>query len=437
MQNIIQQQKVLILSRGFGAGDAITTLNLFSRWPKANMFCASPIRSSFYSDFNQYYYMGNKEISLMKPFSYLEKVPSSEILSSHISTDSGKLSLLRRLYKSVGIPVMRWLDLYENRMTIHLSDSFKSWIRNIRPDVIYTSAGDTEFAKFILSVKKEFPEIPLVIHTFDDWSKPYHKLINYKRHLRYAEGLMLDCFKNADYLMCSSDFLKTDFSKKYNLEFHTFPNPVSLDSYFNDDVSTAEGHDSLRIKYIGKVSVHNAVALKNMQTAVMLFNKSHGHKPLVFDIYTQTNILDCRRFGIYDCDCVRINAPVPNAQIPMIIKASDILFLPISVSPEVARFTKYSMSTKMGEYLASGVPVIYCGPKGIAMSEFVGSNNCAYNINSDEVNDLIKAIEYIINPENISDINKMTLKAIEVSKQYFDINIISERFVETIKSLGR
>ena len=162
------KRNVLILSRGFSAGDAITTLNLFSRWPKANMFCASPIRSSFYSDFNQYYYMGNKEISLMKPFSYLEKVPSSEILSSHISTDSGKLSLLRRLYKGVGIPVMRWLDLYENRMTIHLSDSFKSWIRNIRPDVIYTSAGDTEFAKFILSVKKEFPEIPLVVHTFDD-----------------------------------------------------------------------------------------------------------------------------------------------------------------------------------------------------------------------------------------------------------------------------
>ena len=261
-------------------------------------------------------------------------------------------------------------------------------------------------------------------------------MINYKGHQKYAENLMFECFKHADYLMCSSDFLKNDFSTKYNLEFHTFPNPVNLNSFFSYDISKAKDFDTLRITYIGKVSVHNAVALKNMQAAVIQFNKNNAYKPLIFDVYTQTNSQDCHRFGIHDCDCVKINAPVPNTQIPGVIKESDILFLPISVSPEVARFTKYSMSTKMGEYLASGVPVIYCGPEGIAMSNFVAGNNCAYNINSDDEASLIKAIEHIINPENKLEITQMTLNGIEISKQYFDINIISGKFADTIKSLS-
>ena len=57
--------KVLIIAASFNAGDAITMMNLFSKWDKRDLFLASPSKTPFMDYFASFYYLGDKEC---KPF---------------------------------------------------------------------------------------------------------------------------------------------------------------------------------------------------------------------------------------------------------------------------------------------------------------------------------------------------------------------------------
>ena len=75
---------------------------------------------------------------------------------------------------------------------------------------------------------------------------------------------------------------------------------------------------------------------------------------------------------------------VSHDEIPWILRNSRILYLPISIDKQTVKFTKYSMSTKMSEYLASGVPMLYHGPDGIAMTELLEKHQCAFVVKSND-----------------------------------------------------
>ena len=90
------------------------------------------------------------------------------------------------------------------------------------------------------------------------------------------------------------------------------------------------------------------------------------------------------------------------------------------------------MSTKMGEYLSTGVPVIYCGPSSIAMTEFLKSKNCAIIVeqSGDDYmrNAIIRALE------NSDEIKEMCNKGIELAKSYFNIEAVSRNFANILKN---
>ena len=80
------------------------------------------------------------------------------------------------------------------------------------------------------------------------------------------------------------------------------------------------------------------------------------------------------------------------------------------------------MSTKMGEYLWSGTPVIYYGPKGIAMTEFLESYQCATIITEPNLKLLIDSVYQSITNPNIAKINKGK----EIAMEYFNKDKMTE-----------
>ena len=93
----MMQPKVLILSERFSSGDAITGLNLFSRWDKRKLFCASRTGEFFGNNFNSTYLLGNDEVIFTFPFSLFNKLPKSEVNPSYSLThQSKKKSLLKQ-----------------------------------------------------------------------------------------------------------------------------------------------------------------------------------------------------------------------------------------------------------------------------------------------------------------------------------------------------
>lgn len=417
-------QNILIISRGFRAGDAITTLNLFSQWPDANLFCASPVDSEYVNNFKDFYHLGNREIKYSFPFKYIST--PSESYSGHCECPQrisiNKNSLKTLVYERWIRPAIQWLGLYDNRFKINVSNEFASWVKKVNPVAIYSSIGDLATAEFIINLHHRFPEIKILVHGFDDWMSPSYKLWNERLYRRRSEQLFRKILSFSSARFTSSEKMAKDYRIRYNFEFKCFPNPVDI-SAFSIDVIKKEVSNVI---FIGKIGWHNANAIKIMGQAIEQINEN-GTK-LQFDIYSQTELDQIEQFvGLLPKSTV-VHKSIPNSEIPIILLSAHVLYLPISTDSKTAKFTRYSMSTKMGEYLSSGVPVIYIGPENIAMTEFLVKNECAYVITSNSIDNIKNAVLKSL----IMDNSQLIERGKMIAHKYFNKESESKRFADEL-----
>jgi len=60
----------------------------------------------------------------------------------------------------------------------------------------------------------------------------------------------------------------------------------------------------------------------------------------------------------------------------------DLLYLPLPFGVENEFFVRFSLSTKMVTYLASGIPILFHGPKNSAACALLSEADAALNFNS-------------------------------------------------------
>lgn len=424
MDLIKSNQNILIISRGFRAGDAITTLNLFSKWPNGNLFCASPVASEYVNNFQDFYHLGNKEIKYSFPYKYIS-TPSKSYSGQFECNQNISLntkSVKTHIYERWIRPTIQWLGLYDNRFKIKVNNEFANWVEKIKPVAIYSSVGDLATAEFIIELHHIFPDIKIIVHGFDDWMSPSYKIWNERLYRRRAERLFRKILSFSSARFTSSEKMAKDYKIRYNYEFKCFPNPVDISSFSLD----VRKNEVSNVIFIGKIGWHNANAIKIMGQAIDQINEN-GTK-LQFDIYSQTGLNQIEQFiGILPKTTV-VHKSVPNSEIPSILLSAHILYLPISTDSKTAKFTRYSMSTKMGEYLSSGVPVIYIGPENIAMTEFLVNNECAYVITSNSIDNIKNAVLKCLIMDNCQLIERGKM----IAHKYFNKESESKRFADEL-----
>lgn len=216
-----------------------------------------------------------------------------------------------------------------------------------------------------------------------------------------------------------------EYTQRYGKEFFCFPNPVRIQPL----QKTISKSSIPNVVFTGKIGWHNGVAIKEMMVAVERIN-STGQE-IRFDIYTDTPKSQIEYFVGKIPAFTVVHEPVPNSEVPAILATAHILYLPISTDKQTAKFTKYSMSTKMGEYLSAGVPTIYCGPKGIAMTEFLKQKKCAIVISECTADLLVPAVCNCIGGDN----QEMLARGMDIAHNYFNIDYVADKFAKNIGKL--
>lgn len=418
--------KVLILSRGFRAGDAITTLNLFSKWPKEKLFGASLAESEYAENLQDFYFIGDKEINYKFLYSLIFTPSRTHIGYKEKPSvyDSGaRKSLIRKIYEKVWRPAMLWLDLYEERRDIEISEDLRNWIDDINPDMIYTSVGDRTMAKLLKKIKALYPHIKIIVHCYDEWLSPSYRIWAQKRHYKKSEQIFREILSLSDIRFTATQKMATDYAEKYHLDFTCFTNPVRLVMSENCEKKKSVVPN---IVFIGKVGWHNSKAIDSLILAVRELN-SEGIK-LTVDIFTDTPPDKIRYFLKNEDNNVVFHKPIPNKDIPDLLSMAHLLYLPISIDEKTKLFTKYSMSTKMGEYLGSGTPFIYVGPEGIAMTDFLEDNHYPFVIKTNDIGLLKKHIIKGLKEDHSDMLNRCR----QLAEEFFDLGKVSISFVETI-----
>jgi glycosyltransferase involved in cell wall biosynthesis len=108
------------------------------------------------------------------------------------------------------------------------------------------------------------------------------------------------------------------------------------------------------------------------------------------------------------------------------IVAADVLLLPVNFDPVTAQYVKYSMPTKVPEYMLSGTPVLVYGPAGVAQVEYARREGWGSVVSTRGTAPLIEGIRELLGDLTLRE--RLTQRARELARARHDLGTVRSGF---------
>ena len=433
--------KTLIVGRGFdqSSGAGITLSSLFRGWPKARLAAAAVAGEALDTTVcNQYYVLGSDEAHWVWPLSCFAGSLPSGVVSQRADAEDGLdaqkasgrppgdtsgMSLVRRAFwgSVTASGIQHFLMRYR------LSARLERWIRDYRPEVAYTHLESLQSIAFVNALITRF-NLPLVIHMMDDWPlapvgagllRPMIKW-DIDRGLRRLMG-KASCTMGISRYMCDV------FETRYGREFLPFHNVLDNRSWTVPPRSDWRASEPFRLVYAGRVGIANEEALRDI--AAVVAGLADGGLPLRLEIYA----LARPPFppGTWpESRAVRVLPSVAYDEIPKLLVEADLLVLPLGFSTEDLAYARYSMPTKVAEYLGSGTPVLVYCPEDTAVTQYARADRWGAVVGTRDRSALSRAIADLAGDQNERE--RLGRTALKVSERDNDPTRVRAAFARAL-----
>lgn len=171
--------------------------------------------------------------------------------------------------------------------------------------------------------------------------------------------------------MSIGELMSKEYSLRYARDFLAFMNPVEVPASY-PRLSTQRSGDAVRFVYVGGLHLGRAECLAEI-ASVLQGLKNEGC-PVAFDVYAPEHDADSATRLEAIGDVVAYRGSVRPEAVGNVLSESDIAVHVESFSSECAEYTRLSVSTKIPQYFAAGIPVLAYGPSGLASCRYVRSS---------------------------------------------------------------
>lgn len=359
-----------------------TLLSLFAGFEKHEL-CQMYIYPS-YPDRDRcssYYRVTDKDVLA----SFLRwRLPGGEIDRSRISWQQGlydnaedqafyknrkNKSALRRLLRDAMWDLSRW----HNR-------NLRDWLDREKPDCIFVAPGVAKFLyNFAIRISRE-RRIPVVTYVCDDYyfvKKPGTLLDRIRLNLlrRKIEQLM----ERSVHLITISEELKEAYSERFGIPTTTLmtgaDGPVAAEPKVTEDPHC--------ISYFGNIRCNRYIPLGQVGRELDKISAETG-KDYRLKVYTAEK--DPRILSTFDgIRSVELCGFVSGETYAQAQQQADLLLHVEAFDEDSIDFTKRSVSTKIAESLASGIPLLAFGPDCLSSMRHLQRNESAITVTSEEV----------------------------------------------------
>lgn len=381
-ENKSEYPKVLIVNTQSIYKDnatGITLRSLFSQWPKEKVmevFVWKP-RSTLFEECK----VPSEQLPLrVLPFYYgLRKLMKKDCVydaaAENISSDAAQKIKMR------GIRNIEFLikTLSECSPLVFFDKELLKIIDKFSPDVIYTLSGSILINRFVFFFAKRY-NIRVVVHYMDNWRETAYKNHSYAKYLnRLLEKSTAKIEKKMIKGITISEKMATEYKVKYGSDFVAVMNCVDI--VLPQRMVEEQEKSELTFTYAGGLHLGRSQQLLVVQNAIKSFNREGHSVTAILKVYT-SNLFKEKYSGLFDENLTQFEEYVSHERIGEVYEEADVLIHIEAFERDIVDYTKYSLSTKIPEYMASGKPLLCYAPAELAVSEYISATKaglCAKN----------------------------------------------------------
>lgn len=195
--------------------------------------------------------------------------------------------------------------------------------------------------------------LPFYAYIFDDYLYQWTRRL----HRSFARRAGRIAIKGAAGVIVPNEFLRDEYRRRYGIEPTVVHNPYeeAMDEVAGDS-AVAVGESGVRIIFTGAIYHANFDAFRSLVAGIRELNRPN----LKLHIYTFQHPDVLKNESIFGP--IVVHGQVTPAEAQRIQRQADILFLPLSLDSVIPDVLKTSAPGKMGEYLASGRPILIHAP---------------------------------------------------------------------------
>jgi|NGEPerStandDraft_6_1074524.scaffolds.fasta_scaffold48554_2 glycosyltransferase involved in cell wall biosynthesis len=425
--------KVLIYHQTFNdfSGGGITLTNLFKGWPKDSIAVLSKVEMMDGISFevcNTYYQLGKEENKSIFPLNLIQRKSQSGLKTNDakvgLPLSSQRLGLRHKFVTQIFFPFMNWIGVVHLLLRTSMSQNLKDWLDKFKPDILYLQADNRDSVLFVKELC-DYLKIPSAIHVMDDWpSKISTKGLFSNYWIKKIDKEYRELLDKVDIHLSICDAMSEEYKIRYNKTFIAFHNPIDVEKwlpYGKSDFTL--NRMNVNVLYTGRIGIGITDSLLEVAAAIDQMNDEEVNIKLHIQTpskqQTTTDLLQ-------NFKCVVINPFVEYSQIPEITSKADILLLANDFSKAGINFLKFSMPTKVSEYMISGTPVLVYASDQTAVSKFFSQHKCGYCVTKQDKDEIIKAFQFLINNEEYR--KKISRNAFNLAKDKFNAITVRMNF---------
>lgn len=309
----------------------------------------------------RYYQMSDRDIINGMIDSSLRGKPVSAVEDMAVQDDYGIRNTVGRNEFTLTVREMIWWRKWKSKRLIAWLDSFK-------PDAVLFVAGDSIFAYSICDyIQKRF-DCRLSVYVTDDYIMPRkdETLLHLIRRNIIKKNLC-NVLKRASVFFTISEPMRLAYKKELNKDSYIALNMIE-DLH---DSSYEKKEKEIILSYAGSFYYGRSKVLGMLAKAISEYNKQNNVCPAKLMIYSNQNPSKSIMKELVIAGASQYGGSLLPEQLKERLNTSDILVFVESFDSYQIEKVKYSLSTKVPEYMSVGKPILAIGPKGIGSIDYL------------------------------------------------------------------
>lgn len=327
-------------------------------------------------------------------------------------------SLFSRLYKigSKKSPLIYLLRKFIWKKSYWCTEKLNQWLDKFKPQCVFLSFSDDFFIQEIALYVADKYNIPIISSIGDDYyfdSKFSISPLYYIYKFQYRK-LIRKVFEHTG----STIYIGDKIRDKYNSHFRLNGKTVYLTSSIQRKEFNEINRTCPKITYCGNIRLGRNTSLNDIAYALGKINPNY-----VLDVYSNEN--DSTYYKLFEKNKnIRFHGSIPYSEVQKVIITSDIVVIVEGFKDSEVQITRYSLSTKAADSLASGSNILVYGSIQCGVIEYMQSTESAAVCTKKE--DLLSCITNLI--ENTDYQRRNYNNAVHVMQKHHNLEQSSSIF---------